>query len=993
MLEQNYQQPLVKVAHHTPMVEAIAQMYQAQSSCVLVLNTQELVGIVTQTDIVRAIAHQINFADMTIGELMSQPVITVNETEAQDITIVLQRFQQHPIRHLPIVDSGTGVLGVITLEAAKTAQMAQLLSHTETRLNDILNSAIATSIVSFRVFLNSDWEYDYQSPGCETLFGYTSQEFLSNKYLWLSRVHPQDLETVIMPGFADIFAGNTFNFEYRFYHKDGSLRWIGATHSSRYDAEANCWMVTATNIDISERKQAEAALRHSEERWQLAIAGTDEAIWDWDIVTNYTFRSDRWFEMLGYEPHELSSFDDEWSIRIHPDDYGRVMAEQAAYLRRQVPFYSSEYRLRRKDGSYRWFRSRAKAVWDEAGNPIRLVGSLGEITEQKAALRELQQIEAELRQRKHFIEQVINHSAQLLYIFNPITGSNVFLNRQSVEILGYTPEEIQERGAQFFSDVLHPDDLPLLERNQNYWKNAPDGDVLTTECRMKHKDGAWRWLRSREVVFARDENNRPSQVLGTTQDITDSKLAELEILQNRDLLAAIYSGSADALFLVNPHTLLIMDCNQRAVELFAASSKAELIGTDGQNLQKRRFTDEEVASVIEELHHQGFWSREVEYITKQGNSFWGNLAVKQIYVVGEEIHLVRVTDTTQRKLAELALYERETMLRSIGDNLPNGAVYQVIRELDGSDRLTYISAGIERIKEIKVEDALQDISFLHSQFIPEDVPGFQQAVDESMRHLSIFDVQLRIRTRSGVLKWLHFVLLIPEGRDITERQAALRERQQAEQALQEKEHFLSSIYEGVGNPIFVVDVVDGDFYFAGLNPAHERLTGLLSRELKGKTPEQVLPPAEAATVRQHYQDCLKAGQTITYVENLYLKDQDTWWITSITPLKDENQSIYRIVGSSINITEQKRAQKMLELQAVITRNMAEGLCLIRENDGVIVYTNPKFEQIFGYDAGELIGQHISIINYENEHTIAEEVHQGLAKLSKGIASAIILFLT
>jgi hypothetical protein len=709
-----------------------------------------------------------------------------------------------------------------------------------------------------------------------------------------------------------------------------------------------------------------------------------------------------------------------------------------------------------------------------------------------------------------------------------------------------------------------------------------------------------------------------------------------------------------------------MDCNQRAVELFAASSKAELIGTDGQNLQKRRFTDEEVASVIEELHHQGFWSREVEYITKQGNSFWGSLAVKQIYVVGEEIHLVRVTDITQRKLAELALHERETMLRSIGDNLPNGAVYQVIRELDGSDRLTYISAGIERIKEIKVEDALRDISFLHSQFIPEDVPGFQQAVDESMRDLSIFDVQMRIRTRSGVLKWLHFrstprqlpdarvvwdglivditdikrteetlrqsearlaesqqvarlgnweydlatckiswskglfdlfqrdpallepsyegnlqlyhpedrqklhqaveraistgeayklilrafkgdgslmyveaigqvefnaqgqiirlygtaqditeqqvallelqqaeaalreserrfraifnntfqltglltvegvlleanqtaldfagiksedainrpfwetywwtispqtqeelrqaitlaaqgefiryevdilgannqvatidfslrplhdetgkvVLLIAEGRDITERQAALRERQQAEQALQEKEHFLSSIYEGVGNPIFVVDVVDGNFHFAGLNPAHERLTGLLSRELKGKTPEQVLPPAEAATVRRHYQDCLKVGKTITYEENWYLKDQDTWWITSLTPLKDENQSIYRIVGSSINITEQKRAQKMLELQAVITRNMAEGLCLIRENDGVIVYTNPKFEQIFGYDAGELIGEHISIIDYEDEHTTAEEVHEALAKLSEEIAAAVMQY--
>ncbi|MEJ1933570.1 histidine kinase dimerization/phosphoacceptor domain -containing protein, partial [Nostoc sp. NIES-2111] len=103
-----------------------------------------------------------------------------------------------------------------------------------------------------------------------------------------------------------------------------------------------------------------------------------------------------------------------------------------------------------------------------------------------------------------------------------------------------------------------------------------------------------------------------------------------------------------------------------------------------------------------------------------------------------------------------------------------------------------------------------------------------------------------------------------------------------------------------------------------------------------------------------------------------------WWITNLTPLKDENSHVYRIIGSSINITEQKRAQQMLELQAVITRNMAEGLCLVRFNDGVIVYTNPKFDQIFGYDVGELIGQHISIINYEDSNTIATKVHEAIA---------------
>ncbi|MEH1765865.1 EAL domain-containing protein [Nostoc sp.] len=113
-------------------------------------------------------------------------------------------------------------------------------------------------------------------------------------------------------------------------------------------------------------------------------------------------------------------------------------------------------------------------------------------------------------------------------------------------------------------------------------------------------------------------------------------------------------------------------------------------------------------------------------------------------------------EISNRKQAELALQEREGMLRRIGDNLPNGAIYKVIRELDGSDRFAYISAGIEKLMEVSAEDALTDSSLLYRQFIPEDVPLLLAAVDESLRNLSVFDIQLRIQTPSARLKWFHF---------------------------------------------------------------------------------------------------------------------------------------------------------------------------------------------------------------------------------------------
>ncbi|MBN3876915.1 MULTISPECIES: PAS domain-containing protein [unclassified Nostoc] len=113
-------------------------------------------------------------------------------------------------------------------------------------------------------------------------------------------------------------------------------------------------------------------------------------------------------------------------------------------------------------------------------------------------------------------------------------------------------------------------------------------------------------------------------------------------------------------------------------------------------------------------------------------------------------------EISERKQAELALQEREAMLRRISDNLPNGAIYKVIREMDGSDRFSYISAGIEKLMEVKAEDALKDASLLYRQFIPEDVPLLLAAVDESLRNLSVFDIKLQIQTPSARLKCLHF---------------------------------------------------------------------------------------------------------------------------------------------------------------------------------------------------------------------------------------------
>ncbi|MBD2384895.1 sensor histidine kinase [Cylindrospermum sp. FACHB-282] len=129
------------------------------------------------------------------------------------------------------------------------------------------------------------------------------------------------------------------------------------------------------------------------------------------------------------------------------------------------------------------------------------------------------------------------------------------------------------------------------------------------------------------------------------------------------------------------------------------------------------------------------------------------------------------------------------------------------------------------------------------------------------------------------------------------------------------EQFLLSMYDSVQASIFVVDVLDdGDFRYLALNPTHERWLGIRSDELRGKKPEDILSAVDAARVRQHYADCVRFGKTISYEQCLQFQGNTTWWSTTLTPLRDADSRIYRLIGTSSNITPSKQAEQALGWQ-------------------------------------------------------------------------------
>ena len=132
-------------------------------------------------------------------------------------------------------------------------------------------------------------------------------------------------------------------------------------------------------------KQAQEALRESEERYALAARGANDGLWDWNLVTGAVYFSPRWKAMLGFLEDEIDDRLEEWLGRIHDADRERVKEEIAAHQRGLTPHFESEHRLLHKDGGFRWMLSRGLAVQDRTGKPLRMAGSQTDITERKVS--------------------------------------------------------------------------------------------------------------------------------------------------------------------------------------------------------------------------------------------------------------------------------------------------------------------------------------------------------------------------------------------------------------------------------------------------------------------------------------------------------------------------------------------------------------------------------------------------------------------------------
>jgi PAS domain S-box-containing protein/putative nucleotidyltransferase with HDIG domain len=316
--------------------------------------------------------------------------------------------------------------------------------------------------------------------------------------------------------------------EYEVRGKHGGIHYVEVLSAPRYSG-GDIIGFQGIARDITARKRAEEALRVSEYRFKMASWATKDVIWERNFSANTISWNDGMQKLFHYAAGEIEQTVDWWQDHIHPAERVKVMASIQAAIVQEENFWSKEYRFRLPDGSYADVFDRGYISYNEQGQPLRFIGAMVDVTEQKQAEKTLRSSEEKYR-------ALIIHLPTVVYM-NPVddASSTLYVSPQIETLLGYTPGEWLA-DPKLWSRTIHPEDrLDVLEQAAGTNHHS---EPFEMDYRMITRDGSLVWVHD-QIRLVNDMEGEPQYWQGIMLNITERKQAEKKIRRQIDYLTAL----------------------------------------------------------------------------------------------------------------------------------------------------------------------------------------------------------------------------------------------------------------------------------------------------------------------------------------------------------------------------------------------------------------------------------------------------------------------
>jgi PAS domain S-box-containing protein len=291
--------------------------------------------------------------------------------------------------------------------------------------------------------------------------------------------------------------------------------------------------------DVTARMRAEEELRKSRERFELAVLGSQDGLWDWDLEANQVWYSPQLRNMLGYNEQEFPNEPDQTENRVHPDDYARWRAALYGHVMGLTDHLELEYRVRHKDGSYRWVRDRGVALRDAEGKAVRMAGSREDITERK-------QSEADLAYERYLLDSLMDTIPDLIY-FKDRDGRYIRINASLAVMFGVKdPAEVRGKTVR---DLVTDEYAAHAEAEDREIFRTGE-PVVAQDVRVTWADGRSTWVSTTKMPL-RDPHGEIIGTFGIARDVGERKAAEEALRHGEERYRSVIAAMQDGIVLLD----------------------------------------------------------------------------------------------------------------------------------------------------------------------------------------------------------------------------------------------------------------------------------------------------------------------------------------------------------------------------------------------------------------------------------------------------------